>query len=288
MRLRHLTTLVSINQLGSFQKTADSLNMTLSNVSMQMKSLEEEVGVQLFDRAYRPPKLTPVGRRFARHAQSVLNAADKMLETCRSQDELVGDYRIGFVLTSSIRLLPAFLARAREIAPNARFSVETGLSDELIGRVERGSLDAAVVTRVDLPPGINACLLANEELVFCLPKSAEETSIEDCMNTMSFIHFMPNTGIGRLIATHLKRHDFHPKDVIVLDSVEAVAECVRAGVGFSILPAPDIERHNRKDMLLRSLSGDGVTRDLVLAYQENGPLENRAKQLSELLQKPSK
>ncbi|MEM8836886.1 MAG: LysR family transcriptional regulator, partial [Pseudomonadota bacterium] len=267
---------------GSFAKTASELNMTLSSVSMQMKNLEDELGVSLFDRSYRPPKLTPAGRRIARHAMDVLKAADRMMETCRSPDELAGDYRIGFVLTSSIRLLPGFLAHARTKVPNARFSVETGLSDELLVRISNGSLDAAIITRVDMPPGMKAHVLAHEELVYCMPKSAEHWTLSRCMDEMSFIHFMPNTGIGRLIANHLRRSDLHPKDVIVLDSVEAVAECVRAGVGFSILPSPDIERHNKQDMALRSLSGDRVMRELVLAYLENGPLERKAELLAAL------
>jgi len=282
MNLRSLETLVEIANQGSFIKTAESLNMTLSTVSMQMKVLEDELGVQLFDRAFRPPKLTPVGRKVARGALDVLKASEHLHDTCRASDALIGDFRIGFVLTSSIRLLPGFLARARLEAPNATFQVETGLSDDLASRVVGGILDAAIVTGGNLPRSIGTHVLTREEMVYCLPVRAAQWSIAECMLEIPFIHFMPHTGIGRLIAQHLEEEGLAARNVIVLDSVEAVAECVRAGVGFSILPEPDIRRNMGGGVLLRSLRDEPVMRELALAYQKRGSLAARAEILAGL------
>lgn len=282
MNLRSLETLVEIAEQGSFVRSAERLNMTLSTVSMQMKVLEEELGVQLFDRTRRPPQLTPMGRRVAREAMGVLSASARLHNACTSADSLAGNFRIGFVLTSSIRLLPGFLARARVAAREARFAVETGLSDDLAGKVVAGTLDAAVVTAGNLPRGLDTRTLTREELVYCLPKAAADWSIGECMAEIPFIHFMAKTGIGRLIAQHLEAEHLAPKTVIVLDSVEAVAECVRAGVGFSILPEPDIRRTAGDDVVLRSLLDQPVMRELVLAYQQGGPMAAHADRLTGL------
>lgn len=282
MNLRSLETLVEIAEQGSFIRTAESRNMTLSTVSMQMKVLEDELAIQLFDRSFRPPKLTPMGRKVAREAVEMLKAGERLFEACRPTDELTGDFRIGFVLTSSIRLLPGFLAKSRKEAPNATFHVETGLSDDLASRVVSGILDAAIVTGGNLPRSIDTRILIREEMVYCLPSMASDWSIERCMSHMSFIHFMPHTGIGRLIAQHLEDEGFSPPNVIVLDSVEAVAECVRAGVGFSILPEPDIRRNADKTVVLRSLRDEPVMRELVLAYQKRGTLSAKVDVLAAL------
>lgn len=282
MNLRSLETLVEIAEQGSFIRSAERLNMTLSTVSMQMKVLEEELGVQLFDRTRRPPQLTPMGRRVAAEAVGVLSASARLQRACTRSDSLAGNFRIGFVLTSSIRLLPGFLARARVAAREAHFAVETGLSDELAGKVVAGTLDAAVVTGGDLPRTLDTRTLTREELVYCLPKAAANWSIADCMSEMPFIHFMAKTGIGRLIARHLEAAHLTPKTVIVLDSVEAVSECVRAGVGFSILPEPDIRRAAGDDVVLRSLLDQPVMRELVLAYQAGGPFSENAERLAVL------
>lgn len=267
MNLNILRTLAAVADIGSFAETAQRLNMTLSAVSMQMKTLEATLNAPLFDRAYRPPQLTPLGRRVAQRARTVLAAYDSLQALCQSPDIVKGDFRIGFVPTSSVRLLPGFLARARERFPQAHFSIETGLSDDLLARLRAGMLDLAVLTGgVDIPRTVRTIPISHEELVFCLPPHAANWSIADCMVRISFIHFMPQTGIGRLIAQQLDRMDVSPSDVIVLDRVDAVAECVRAGVGFSILPKPDIERFAKGEIVLRSMAPKPVTRDLVLAW----------------------
>ncbi|MEM7443917.1 MAG: LysR family transcriptional regulator [Pseudomonadota bacterium] len=285
MNLTTLRTLVAVAENGSFAGTAERLNMTLSAVSMQMKSLETTLDAALFDRAFRPPQLTPLGRQVAERARDVLATYEGMLSLCQSPDIVKGDFRVGFVPTSSVRLLPGFLARAQNRFPEAHFTVETGLSDDLLARLKAGLLDLAVLTGgVDIPRAVRTLPLSHEELVYCLPPQAADWSIADCMARISFIHFMPQTGIGRLIAQQLDRMDVSPSNVIVLDRVDAVAECVRAGVGFSILPKPDIERFAKGEIVLRSMTPKPVTRDLVLAWLAGHRVDAQAPLLAEALE----
>ena len=277
MNLNTLRTLTVVAEIGSFVDAAQRLNMTLSAVSMQMKTLETLLDADLFDRGFRPPQLTPLGRRVARHARTVLAAYDDLVGLCQSPDTIKGDFRIGFVPTSSVRLLPGFLVRVRARFPDAHFRIETGLSDDLLARLKAGTLDIAVVTGGDdVPRTMRTYPVSHEALVFCLPPHAADWSIEDCMARISFIHFMPHTGIGRLIAQQLDRMAATPSDVIVLDRVDAVAECVRAGVGFSILPEPDIRRFATDTIILRPMTPEPVTRDLVLACVAGSRLDAHA------------
>ncbi|MGF1502992.1 MAG: LysR family transcriptional regulator [Paracoccaceae bacterium] len=273
MSLRSYRTLVAIAQDGSFVRAAEALNMTVSAVSMQMKSLEDSLDAALFDRSRRPPQLTPLGREVAARARRLVEGEDRLRAACRAPGTLRGAYRIGFVLTSSVRYLPSFLARTRDRFPAARIEIETGLSDDLIARVLDGRLDAAVVTEMpDLPSALRPYPVADEPLVWCLPALAEGWSLETCEARLPFIHFMPRTGIGRLIALHLERAGRRPRPEIVLDSVAAVAECVAAGVGFSILPEPDIRHYGGGDIRLRALGPEPVTRRLALVAHETGAL----------------
>ena len=73
MQTHLLKTLLKISQVQSFALAAEHLNMTLSAVSMQMKSLEEQLDASLFDRKFRPPKLTPLGLAVAEKAQAVVD-----------------------------------------------------------------------------------------------------------------------------------------------------------------------------------------------------------------------
>lgn len=259
---RGLTTLTTIARAGSFQRAAVELNMTLSAVSMQMKSLETALNVQLFDRSTRPPQLTPLGRQVELAAREVLTAEARMTDLCVADGALRGVYQIGFVPTASVRIAPGMLLAARRRFPSARFEMTTGLSDDLIKRVEAGELDAAVITSQGNPR--NAIVLAEEEIVWALPLDHSDAPIERCLTTLPFIQFTPGTGIGRLIDAHLTKSGQKPKDVILLDSVEAVMECVRAGLGFTALPLPDVERYHIASVATRSLASPPLTRQLTL------------------------
>jgi DNA-binding transcriptional LysR family regulator len=289
MNLRALRTLAAIEANGSFAQTATRLHMTASAVSMQMKMLEQELGVSLFDRSFRPPQLTPIGKVVASKAKALLLANDDLLDACRSPDTLSGEFRLGFVPTSSVRLLPDFLARARAIHPAAHFRIATGLSEDLVKMVSEGALDAAIITQTDdMPNNIQAQTLVEEELVFCLPASCADWTIDQCMEQMTFIHFLPNSGIGRLIAQYLSKLDRRSANSFVLDSVEAVAECVIKGIGFSILPEPDIRRHFRENQIvLRSLDPTPLTRKLVLVSISKGRMTVYTKLLVKLLKQPA-
>lgn len=262
MLTRGLNTLVTIARTGSFQRAATELNMTLSAVSMQMKTLEAALGAGLFDRSTRPPQLTPLGRQVELSARDVLAAEARMVGLCATEGVLKGIYHIGFVPTASVRLAPSMLLAARTEFPGVRFEMTTGLSDDLIHRVDAGELDAAVVTGSEGRG--EAIVLAVEEIVWALPRSHANASIEECLIDLPFIQFTPGTGIGILIEAHLTKAGQLPQDVILVDSVEAVMECVRAGVGFTALPEPDVRRYGTEGVAQRSLSEPPLTRELAL------------------------
>jgi DNA-binding transcriptional LysR family regulator len=265
MNLRALRTLAAIDDLGSFQRVAEHLHMTLSSVSMQMKGLEAELGAPLFDRAFRPPRLTPLGREVAQAARGILSESDRIAALAGDPGALAGSYRIGFVLTASVRLLPPMLLRARKRHPAARFAIETGLSETLMRRVLHGDLDAAVVTRPGEPRALlHEVTLRTEELVYALSASAAAMSTEAAMAQLTFIQFTPETGIGRLIADHVATRFGGPARGIVLDGIEAVMECVRLGVGFTALPEPDVRRYAAAGVVVRPLGEPPITRDLTL------------------------
>ncbi|GAB5447399.1 MAG: hypothetical protein Gyms2KO_22720 [Gymnodinialimonas sp.] len=257
-------------------QSADQLGITLSALSMQMKALEAELGVALFDRTHRPPRLTPVGASVVAEAREMLRREDSLVELCRPSETLVGHYKLGFVTTAAVRLLPEVLKTAQTAAPLATFEVETGLSAVLQEKVLNGQIDAAVVTDADgLPPQLASSLLRREPFVFAAHGDLMADGLAGLMARRTFFHFMPDTGIGKLIARAMldqARPEGAPS--IVLDDLEAIMECVAAGLGFTLLPVPDVERYlTRQVETLPAPSG--LERKLVLAIQRDGALASR-------------
>lgn len=284
MQTRALKTLVRISKAGSFAKAAEQLNMTLSAVSMQMKTLEEELGTDLFDRSVRPPRLTPVGRSVVRETILLLQCEDRLIDTCRPSDTLVGRFRIGFVTTAAVRLLPRFVEMTRQHTPNATFEFETGLSKALQSKVLSGQIDAAVVTDADgLPDGLSACVIQQEPFVYAAHETLLEDGLAGLLARQPFFHFMPDTGIGKLIASEMQACD-RPENAptIVLDNLESIMGCVTAALGFTLLPEPDVARY-RSTSVQAIPAPSQLRRTLVLTTLRKGSLATQENTLAGLL-----
>ncbi|NKB52879.1 MAG: LysR family transcriptional regulator [Rhizobiaceae bacterium] len=285
MQTHLLKTLLKISQVQSFALAAEHLNMTLSAVSMQMKSLEQQLDASLFDRKFRPPKLTPLGLAVAEKAQVVIDAEQAMIDLCERGDQLTGRYRLGFVSTASARLLPTFLTNALRRAPDAKFDFETGLSEQLEEKVLNGQLDAAVVTvSGQTDDRLQTDILLQERLIFAAPRNLGPLGLKAMMLVAPFLHFMPSTGIGKLIAQEMTRSGdgiLHSK--LVLDSVEAIMECVKNGVGFTLLPEPDVLRLADSNVITIELEEPGLYRELALVTLPNSPTASSSGLLKNLL-----
>ncbi len=271
MNLQFYKTLIAIAELESFSDAAKHRNMTLSSVSMQMKTLERDLGVQIFDRSVRPPSLTPLGRDIAERSRRIVAEQDGLLALTRTDAVLQGEYRIGFIATASVRLLPGFLSQAAKNAPETQFRVETGLSDALQNKVAKRQLEAAVVTRSDADlPNLTYTNIRTEELVYALPADLGGQSLDACFKQKPFILFTPNSGIGRLVSNDLVKRRYRPSTTMILDSVEAIMECVNRGIGFTALPRPDVERYKRKTVGIVPAKGRKLEREIALVTAHEG------------------
>ena len=279
MSVRALRTLVTILEVGSFQRAADQLHLTLSAVSMQMRQLEAEFGVALFDRAFRPPRLTGTGMTLAETAREIVGRYDDLTAIAlvgQGRDApLIGKVALGVTSTISVRLLPRILTRLGVEQPHARITVDTGLSDLLVMKVAAGQLDAAIVTNTpDTTRRVTVDTLCEEPLVLVASKAVltpEELSKEDkrlvavsLMRRQPYIRFQPNTGIGSLVEQYFDRTSMSPQVGLTLDGVEAIVECVALGLGITILPEPDVRRYGGDRVAYFQLPGPPLTRQIAL------------------------
>ena len=246
MQTTYLETLLSIRRFGSFSAAAKARNMTLSALSMQMKTLEQELGVALFDRSFRPPRLTPTGERIAEDARQVVEAATRLKSHCSEPDALNGRFQIGFVTSIAARALAQFLKAAQTRAPDAQFSFETGLSENLCQGVRAGRLDAAIATEIaEATTGLISHPILQEEMVLVTPNAHAALAQQELATRLPFFHFMPNSGIGRLIAQVSSTLDAAPRQSIYLDNIESIVSCVSAGLGYSLLPREEVRRYGQ-------------------------------------------
>lgn len=138
-----LRTLAITQDLGGFGRAAEQLRRTPSAISLQMKRLQDEVGVPLFRRQGRKTLLTDQGEIALRYARRVLDLNDEMLDTLRGAS-LSGAVRIGFSQDFVETVLPPVLSRFHALYPLVQLEVKVDLNVMLESDVDAGKLDLAL------------------------------------------------------------------------------------------------------------------------------------------------
>ena len=238
VNLRALKSLVAIVEHGSFQEAARRLALTQSAISMQIKALEEELGVALLDRRERPLKLTECGDTAVHEARLMLAAEARIHAAARGHATLSGTLFLGVIPTASTGLLPHALKGLRKAHPALGIRVESGLSGELIQRLRQGALDAAMVTEPDdIDPSLDRHLLLDEPLVLIDSRETDGPLDLASLTHRPFIRFNRRAGVGQLIDRLLGALDLEVETIMELDSVDAISRMVSEGLGVAIVPA---------------------------------------------------
>ena len=191
MSIRMIRTFVQITKLGSFTKAARHLAMTQSTVSLQMKSLEEKLQVELFDRSGRRPTLNAKGRTFLKKALQLIRLYDEMIEDITNYDELIGALHIGAVNTIMSGILPNALLALRTNHPGLETHISCGLSENLMYQVDAGEIDAALVSEppFKLDDNLSWSSICSEPLVLITPLTSEPNNEREFLKNYPFIRF---------------------------------------------------------------------------------------------------
>lgn len=170
LKINQLRILVALEQLGQVQKVADALHVTQPAISKQLRELESDSGIRLFNRTGNRIEFTPVGARLARRAGEILQQLTNVeVEIAALAQGLSGALSIGTVTTAAQILVPQAILRFLQLAPKARIKLVEGPADELFSLLEAGKLDIVVARIPDNEgprPGVSTVLL-NDPLVIC-------------------------------------------------------------------------------------------------------------------------
>jgi DNA-binding transcriptional LysR family regulator len=143
LSLDSLRTLVITQDLGGFGRAAERLLRTPSAISLQMKRLQEEVGVPLFRKQGRKTLLTEQGEIALQYARRVLELNDEMIDTLRGSS-LAGAVRIGFAQDFTSNVLPLVIERFNALYPLVKLEVTVDVGRVLLQAIDSGDLDVAL------------------------------------------------------------------------------------------------------------------------------------------------
>lgn len=173
MTLQQLEYAVAVAQWGSFVTAADKCFVTQPTLSMQVKKLEEEAGITLFDRSRQPVALTDAGRIFIEQARVVLREQKRLKEVVSSvKGDIAGELRIGIIPTIAPYLLPLFANAFTDHFPDVRLVVDELTTDNIIRALKEESIDCGILATPLGEPQLNERPLFNEPFVGYLSRKS--------------------------------------------------------------------------------------------------------------------
>jgi LysR family hydrogen peroxide-inducible transcriptional activator len=146
MNLRDLNYLVAVADLRSFIQAADQCFVSQPTLSTQIKKLEENLGVKIFERSNKKVLPTEVGEQIVTSARRILNEVEQIKELAEmAQDPLAGNFRLGAFPTLSTYIFPGLVPIIKEKLPKVRLILIEEKTDPLIQQLKQGQIDAALL-----------------------------------------------------------------------------------------------------------------------------------------------
>jgi DNA-binding transcriptional LysR family regulator len=284
--LRQLRYFVTVAEEGHVTRAAERLGIQQPPLSQQIKALETQLSVKLFDRKPRGVELTEAGRVLFEQAQRVLERADEAEAAVRRAAK--GEIgRLGVGLTSSSSLNPfvlRVLRRFREQMPDVVLKLEENATVELVEALRRGALDVAFVrSAVGVTPELKAHKLLDEAMVAALPfghRLARAKSVPlAALAREDFILYRRSQGPGLYdaIVTACGNAGFSPHVVQEAPRMLSTLSLVAAGLGVSIVPA-SMERLKPDGVVYKPLSrAMGLRAPIIMLYPGAGDRPVRAR-----------
>jgi len=244
MELRTLRYFVTLAEELHFGRAAQRLSITQPPLSMAIRGLEEELGVELFARTRRQVALTHAGSTFLEQARSVLARAGEAVQLARAAHRgEVGRLAIGFMSASIYTLLPPVLREFRSACPGVRLELRELTLPQQFAALRRGDIHAGFVRPPVTDAQLTSRLLLEEPLLVALPAthplaSARRVRIAR-LRDEPFVMFQraPGLVLHDLVLGLCLQHGFSPRVVEEATQSHAVVALVSADIGVALVPA---------------------------------------------------
>lgn len=239
LTLRQLQIFVAAAKNLSFARTAEELHLTPPAVSMQLKQLEENIGLPLFERSGREVRLTAAGGLFVHHAARILGEIKDTEFSLQSLlDAETGQITVGMVSTAKY-FMPRMLAGYSRQNQGVDVQFMVGNREVILQKLVDNELDLAIMGRMPSEVDATSLPMAVHPYVIVAPPNhplAEATSFDiQELRGETFLLREEGSGSRRVAEEMFKNHLFTPAKTLSLGSNETIKQAVMAGMGISLI-----------------------------------------------------
>ena len=239
LSLDQLHAVVEVVELGSFSAAARSLSLTQPAVSLQVRELEQRLGVQLVERLGKRAYATAAGAELIERARRIEREVDDAIDAMRRRrDGGLARIRIGTGGSILAYLLPPVLRTLRRKQPNIEIVVMTGTTDEMASRIVATDLDIALVTMPVIERAVSVVLVRSDPMVAVLPPTEQDAPPTlDAATLGRYPLIFDSTGatMHQIARGWFRAAGIEPRAAMELGHA-AMRNLISAGLGASILP----------------------------------------------------
>jgi len=278
MTITQLQYVLAVAEYKNFTLAAEKCFVTQPTLSMQIQKLEEELGIQIFDRSKKPIQLTDVGDKIVNQAKNIVNESGRIKDIVDQQKGYIGgDFRVGIIPTVMPTLLPMFMANFIKKYPKVNLIIEERNTEEIIKMLKADQLDAAIAATPLNEDTIKEVVLYYEPFVAYVPennpayakKNFEVADLEANLNNILLLqdgHCFRNNVLNICRASNVPNENHFQ---IESGSFETMIRLADEGLGMTLLPyLHTLDLNAKAKEKLRFFTNPQPSREVSLIYNK--------------------
>lgn len=278
MTITQLQYVLAVAEHKNFTLAAEKCFVTQPTLSMQIQKLEEELGIQIFDRSKKPIQLTDVGEKIVNQAKNIVNESGRIKDIVDQQRGYIGgDFRVGIIPTVMPTLLPMFMAAFIKKYPKVNLIIEERNTEEIIKMLKADQLDAAIAATPLDEETIKEVVLYYEPFVAYVPENnpahaKKNFEVEDLEANLNNILLLQDGHCFRNNVLNICRANNLPSDnhfQIESGSFETMIRLADEGLGMTLLPyLHTLDLNDKAREKLRHFANPQPSREVSIIYNK--------------------
>lgn len=287
--LRQLRYFEALARIGHFGKAAESCSISQPALSVQVKELEEMLGVELLERSARQIRLTSFGEEFVLRVREILRAVDELGDLARaSREDLVGRLRIGIIPTIAPYLLPSVIASLTRNNPGLDIHLRETVTPKLIQELSEGRLDTAVVALPVSEPSFSEVALFEESFLLVRPAEDAGKPVPNREKLREMRLLLLEEGHcfreQALSFCNLGMGASKPRELLDGSSLSTLVQMVGAGIGVTLIPEIAVPVETRSaHVSVSRFEEPQPTRTIGMVWRKTSPIARQLMQVADVV-----
>jgi LysR family transcriptional activator of glutamate synthase operon len=284
-----LRTFLAVADRQHLGEAAEAIHTDQSTVSRRLASLEQEMGVELFERQGRRLKLSPAGERFVPRAERLLDELrDAIAEANEAQSAERGEIRLAFLNTVGAHWLPPRIAAFLGGHPGVRFTLKEAPASEIASGVVAGDFDLGIAGPPPTQSDLEVHELFAERVAVVVPKHHPLASQASCrlqdLANLPLILPRSRGGLRRVVDDAFAREGLSERVVYEGDDFSIVQGLVEAGLGVTLVPALAVSDDR---LVAIPLTDPPIVRTMAICWAKRRLLHPTSREFADTLLKES-